>query len=680
MAVFPVDEAARIAALNRYAILDTPPEQKFDRITGMVSDICEAPIALISLIDSERQWFKSHLGMDATETPRDIAFCDHTIREDDLFIVPDASADDRFRDNPLVMGPPYIRTYIGAVLMTKDGYRVGTLCAMYPEVTPISDTWKEHLTTLAAIVIDELELRVALSDAEIAVSVAEESEARFRDVAAASGEWIWETDADHRFTYISENSTNPVFSQSQLIGLRRWELPLFNDDYSQFDAHREVLERHEPFRRYEYSYIDGNDRRQYRQISGNPVFDRDGNLKGYRGTTTDVTEQVETIQDLRAARTAAEQANIAKSEFLANMSHELRTPLNAIIGFSDLMLNATPSAFLKPVYFEYTNDIRQSGQDLLKIVNDILDLSKVEAGRPELHAASVNIPAIVRAIVQRLSIQAEESNLTVSSRFSDDLPPLLADELKLKQILINLLANAIKFTPSGGMITISADFSADAGHLIKVSDTGIGIAPEDIDKVLAPFVQVDSSLSRKYNGTGLGLPLAASFVEMHGGSLKIVSDAGAGTTVEIRFPPGKAGLTGHQPNDVALTPEQAMELISEQEHASSCVITNPRLPDNPIVYVTPEFEKQTGYTLTEVLGRNGRFLQGPMTAPESVAAIRDAIREMAPVQIDIINYRKDGSQFRNQVSIRPTRDTKGEATLFVATQSTIDDTPPGTPA
>ncbi|MDC3347700.1 hypothetical protein OAW32_03880, partial [bacterium] len=130
----------------------------------------------------------------------------------------------------------------GAVLMTKDGYRVGALCAMYPEVTPISDTWKEHLTTLAAIVIDELELRVASSDAEIAVSVAEESEARFRDVAAASREWIWETDADHRFTYISENSTNPVFSQSQLIGLRRWELPLFNDDYSQFDAHREVLD------------------------------------------------------------------------------------------------------------------------------------------------------------------------------------------------------------------------------------------------------------------------------------------------------------------------------------------------------------------------------------------------------------------------------------------------------
>lgn len=160
-------------------------------------------------------------------------------------------------------------------------------------------------------------------------------------------------------------------------------------------------------------------------------------------------EARQTIENASLRAEMAEDANNAKNLFIANMSHELRTPLNAIIGFSDLMLNATPGTFLKPVYFEYTNDIRQSGQDLLKIVNDILDLSKVEAGQPELHAASVNIPVIVRAIVQRLSIQAEESNLTVSSRFSDDLPPLLADELKLKQILINLLANAIKFTPSG---------------------------------------------------------------------------------------------------------------------------------------------------------------------------------------------------------------------------------------
>jgi signal transduction histidine kinase len=240
------------------------------------------------------------------------------------------------------------------------------------------------------------------------------------------------------------------------------------------------------------------------------------------------------------------------------MSHELRTPLNAIIGFSDLMMNATPGAFTKPDYFEYTDDIRQSGHHLLKIVNDILDLSKVEAGQSELDEAPVDIPDLVRTTIRILSGQADKADLTVSTLFADNLPFLLADELKLKQILINLLANAIKFTPSGGMITISAENTADTEVLIKVSDTGIGIAPEDIDKVLAPFEQVDSSLSRRYDGTGLGLPLAASFVELHGGSLKIVSDVGAGTTVEIRFPAARALLTEAWAADKGLSPDQAM--------------------------------------------------------------------------------------------------------------------------
>jgi PAS domain S-box-containing protein len=303
--VLPPDETARIAALHQYGILDTPAEPKFDRITRLVSNICEAPIALITMVDSERQWFKSGVGLEATETPRDISFCAHAILQDTPLIVPDATTDDRFQNNPLVLGPPNIRTYLGAPLVSRDGYRIGTLCALYAEVTPINDIWKEHLTALAAIVVDELELRVALADAEAAASAAAESESRFRDIAEASGEWIWETDADHRFTYISDRNASSLFPRSRLIGLKRWELPPFRNDRSQFEVHRETLSRHEPFRRFEYDYVDNNGRRQYRQTSGNPVFDRDGNFKGYRGTTTDITDQVEGIEDLKAATAAA---------------------------------------------------------------------------------------------------------------------------------------------------------------------------------------------------------------------------------------------------------------------------------------------------------------------------------------------------------------------------------------
>ena len=290
----------------------------------------------------------------------------------------------------------------------------------------------------------------------------------------------------------------------------------------------------------------------------------------------------------------------------------------------------------------------------------------------------MNIAAVVRTIVQRLSVQAEKADLTISTLFADDLPLLLGDELRLRQMMTNLIANAIKFTPSHGMITISADFSAEDGHIVRVSDTGIGIASDDIARILAPFEQVDSSLSRKYEGTGLGLPLTASFAKMHGGSLKISSMVGDGTTVEIRFPAARAVLDQPLSNDRAMTLDQAMQLISTRELARSCVITDPTLPDNPIVYVTPEFERQTGYAISEVIGRNCRLLQGPLTDPDSVAVIRHAIENNLPEVVRIVNYRKDGSTFLNHVSIRPMLDANGDATAFVAVQSITDYEGPNT--
>ncbi|MFT7569451.1 MAG: PAS domain S-box-containing protein [Paracoccaceae bacterium] len=662
---YPSNEAARVEALHRFRILDTPPEINFDRVTKLASDICEAPIALISLIDSERQWFKSKVGLDAGEAPRDIAFCAHAILDDELFIVPDAATDDRFKDNPFVLGFPHIRTYMGAPLITKAGYRLGTLCVIYPEITPVRESWKERITSLAAIVVDELECRVALADVE-------ENADRSRDIVETAGEWIWETDENHRYIYHSDNGPRRIFPTSQLLGRTRWELPGVDTDIAQFDVLKEALDQYQPFRDFEYVFTDAQGNHQHRKVSGNPVFAENGGFKGYRGTSADITERVETFENLKAATVAAEQANNAKSAFLANMSHELRTPLNAIIGFSDMMLSATPDAFSKPEYVEYTNDIKHSGEDLLKILNDVLDLSEAEAGHAELNEEPVDVAAIIDTCVQRLLFEAEAANLFVTTLYADDIPRLVADDRKLKQILVNLLSNAIKFTPSPGVITVSADFSADSGHLIKVSDTGIGLASENFDNVIAPFKQLDSGFNRKYGGTGLGLPLAVSYTEMHGGTLRILSEVGAGTTVEIRLPPDRAIQSGDQGMDATLSLDGAMQLISGEEQARSCIITDPRLPDNPIVYVTPEFEKQTGYPQDEVIGRNCRFLQGPKTSAGAIASIRHAIDNVLPVTTEILNYRKDGSPFRNVVSIRPTFDIHGNAVSFVAIQSITD--------
>jgi signal transduction histidine kinase len=241
-------------------------------------------------------------------------------------------------------------------------------------------------------------------------------------------------------------------------------------------------------------------------------------------------------EDLENARDQAVLANRAKSEFLANMSHELRTPLNAIIGFSDMIRKQTFGPIGSPKYLEYVEDVNESGRHLLEVINDILDLAKIETGKLDLDESEVDVVPVIRSCFTLVKERCETGRVRVVEHAPRGLPALRADKRKLKQILINLLSNAVKFTPAGGRIDLFVEAIAREGFSFTVSDTGIGIASDDIPKVLTPFVQVESTLSRKYEGTGLGLPLTKSFVELHGGSLDLHSEVGVGTTVTVRFP------------------------------------------------------------------------------------------------------------------------------------------------
>jgi two-component system cell cycle sensor histidine kinase PleC len=247
----------------------------------------------------------------------------------------------------------------------------------------------------------------------------------------------------------------------------------------------------------------------------------------------DATMRRHIEHELRAARDLAESANRAKSQFLANMSHELRTPLNAIIGFSEVI----GSALFGPLdarYRDYAQDIHGSGHHLLRIINDLLDLSKVEAGRLELRDTPVPLASTFetcrrmvcdRAAAAGVDLDFRPTNLEVS-----------ADELRLEQVLLNLVSNAVKFTPSGGHVTVSAILALSGEVVISVADTGIGMAAEDIPRALQPFGQIDNSLARPHGGTGLGLPLAQRLIELHGGTMSIDSELGKGTTVTVVLP------------------------------------------------------------------------------------------------------------------------------------------------
>jgi len=239
-------------------------------------------------------------------------------------------------------------------------------------------------------------------------------------------------------------------------------------------------------------------------------------------------------QRLRIEKDGAIAASRAKSEFLANVSHELRTPLNAIIGFSEV-IKTEMFGSLSERYRTYSSDIYDSGTHLLGLINDILDLSKLEAGQVTLHEEAVDVAATVEACVNLMKEPARKAGVHLSVSLDYDVPYLLADERRLRQILINLLSNAVKFTPEGGDVRLSTKRVAD-GVALTVRDTGIGIAAEDIPRALTRFGQVDSKISRKHEGTGLGLPLVKHLAELHGGSLTLVSEVNVGTIATVLLP------------------------------------------------------------------------------------------------------------------------------------------------
>ncbi|UCH73872.1 MAG: CHASE2 domain-containing protein [Rhodospirillales bacterium] len=251
---------------------------------------------------------------------------------------------------------------------------------------------------------------------------------------------------------------------------------------------------------------------------------------------TEISEQKRQEGRLRDALTQAEAANRAKTEFLANMSHELRTPLNAIIGFSEMLA----SEYLGPIgsakYAEYAEDIHVSGTHLLEIINNVLDVSKIEAGRLELNCEDIRVDSVTGIVRRLIEKRARDAGHDLVFDVPDGLPRLHADERSVKQVLLNLVSNAVKFTPDGGTISVRARLAADGRLMIDVTDNGIGIAPNDMPTALSAFGQVDSGLARRYEGTGLGLTLARRLMELHGGTLDLASEVRVGTTATIGFP------------------------------------------------------------------------------------------------------------------------------------------------
>jgi len=267
-----------------------------------------------------------------------------------------------------------------------------------------------------------------------------------------------------------------------------------------------------------------------------PLRNSRGDITQFMAVMEDITDRKLMEEALLVAKQQAERASRTKSDFLASMSHELRTPLNAIIGYSEFIDTEPFGGIGHPKYKEYLGHIHESGRHLLELINDMLDLSKVEAGKLMLEEEEIDLPHSIQGAMHLVLERANRRQVRLAAEVDPEFPVLYVDNLRLKQVMLNLLTNAIKFTPEGGQVSLRARLGQDGSVTIAVVDTGIGIAPEDIVQVLEPFSQVVNPMVRREEGTGLGLPISKRLVELHGGTLSIASRIGEGTTVTVWLP------------------------------------------------------------------------------------------------------------------------------------------------
>jgi PAS domain S-box-containing protein len=372
-----------------------------------------------------------------------------------------------------------------------------------------------------------------ISPLKVQAARLEESERRFRALAQVSPAGIFRTDARGRLTYANRSFAGLAGAEVDAALADGWGALLHPDDgprmfaeWSDAAARDETYEGEVRFRR-----PDGTD--VWVALIAAPEHAGRRTLVGFVGVAHDITERIVRERELGEARAQAEIANRAKSQFLARMSHELRTPLNAIIGFSEIIRDELFGPVGQPRYTAYANDIRQAGSHLLSLINDILDLSKVEAGKLELAPRALDPRGLAADCLRLVAGQVPGRSLSVE--VADDAPALHADPRAARQILVNLLSNALKFTPPPGRVVL-AFRPCPGGMVVEVADTGIGMSADEVEVALTPFGQVENAYTREVAGTGLGLPLVKSMVEAHQGRFEIESAPGKGTTVRLFFP------------------------------------------------------------------------------------------------------------------------------------------------
>ena len=544
-APLPSNEAQRLKVLHRYQILDTLPEEAFDDLTVLASSICNTPIALISLVDEKRQWFKSTVGLDATETPRELAFCAHAILSpSEPLIVSNALEDERFATNPLVLLDPNIRFYAGVPLVTPDRFPLGTLCVIDRVPRQLTSQQIAALQALSRQAITQLELRLNLAKLEHTVTRQKYTEeALLRSIATnrallnAIPDLMFRINQDGLIVnYKAPKESNLSLYEADFLGKKVEEvLPapfaqqvLNGIEKARLTGELQVLENQWPWQEsksYWEARLAVSEEKEVVAIVRN------------------ITERKQAEDELRETLKKEKELNELKSRFISTASHEFRTPLTTILGSTELLKYYSHKwgEEKKLIHFER---IYSQVKHMTQMLDDVLLVSKAEAKKLEFNPSPMNVIQFCRSLVEELQLSAGRQHTMIfklqgvgidrdSEADCSLCTPAFLDEKLLWHILSNLLSNAIKYSPEGSTIQLILT-CLERDVEIQIQDRGIGIPEKDKPRLFEAFHRATNV--SKFPGTGLGLVIVKNAVDLHGGSITVNSQVGVGTTFTVTIP------------------------------------------------------------------------------------------------------------------------------------------------
>ena len=523
----PYDEAKRLEALDSYHILDTLEEKDYDDLTALAAAICGVPIALISLVDKDRQWFKSHRGLAARETPINQSFCAHAIvSSNDIMIVEDARKDIRFKDNPLVTGHPNISFYAGVPLTSDDGYPLGTLCVIDSKRNSLSLEQQSALKIVGQQVMDKLELRrkirvLEATDAELKTAVEDlsVSESKLRAIINQAPIGIGVLRSSSLIIDTANDDLLKVWGKTnEIIGKPIATILTHENELDTLDTIRKVFDSGKGFTAQDIAVeiVHLEETKQcYLNVTYHPILDQYGKTEQILLLVIDVTQQRE--------------LSLQKDDFISIASHELKTPITSVRASLQLLdrMKDSPNSPMIPKLIDQAN---RSIIRINTLVDDLLNVGRLSGGQLQLSKSTFKVSELLENCCSHVRAIAKHQLIFKG----DDSIAVFADEHRIDQVVLNLVNNAVKYAPNSKEIYLNLE-KYDGYAKVSVKDFGPGIEPDQLAHLFGRYYRADYQ-GAQYSGLGLGLYICAEIIRKHGGEIGVDSTLGEGSTFWFKLP------------------------------------------------------------------------------------------------------------------------------------------------